>query len=153
MFQLLLSHTFNKSVHIWCQQQYTPISPLTQQQLNGVCAKDVFNTFSAEATGFMNATLMYWGACAAQNIASELGYPPEATSVLPPEKVDEFNAVVYGPARTKSHAAAPAPESALAEAEQKVEMAQAALVAAQAAIATAAAGVSSLETVKAANGP
>ena len=118
-----------------------------------MCAKDVFNTFSAEATGFMNATLMYWGACAAQNIASELGYPPEATSVLPPEKVDEFNAVVYGPARTKSHAAAPAPESALAEAEQKVEMAQAALVAAQAAIATAAAGVSSLETVKAANGP
>lgn len=114
-------------------------------QLNGACAKDIFNTFSADATGFMNYTLLYWGACSAQTIATEMGYPPAPTSVLPAEKAEQWNALIYG------SAPAPAPTPELGVDPTDAAAAQAAVAAA--ASATAATAAAGLHAVKAAEGP
>lgn len=102
---------------------------------------------------FANATLLYWGACAAQSVATSLGYPPEPTSVLTPEKqaaVEKLLGLKSAPVP------APAPEPAKTAdmtAEQALEAAQAALTAAAAAVSSASAATTAVEAVRAANGP
>lgn len=102
---------------------------------------------------FANATLLYWGACAAQSVATSLGYPLEPTSVLTPEKqaaVEKLLGLKSAPVP------APAPEPAKTAdmtAEQALEAAQAALTAAAAAVSSASAATTAVEAVRAANGP